>query len=542
MSPATRVPSRTLTLTRILTQAGVVTEQEVDLAIARQRETGQRSGELLVQMGVATEEDIGWALARQLDLTFIDPRPDTLDHELIHSFPEELLRRLDALPLVVEDDTVAVAFADPTQHEAIEEITQAAGRPVRLAVATPSAIRRALRGVFGVRTHERSRQKSVDVQAAALAAAPTGGQVEASVATRPAKHVESHPAKHATPPKQHQAGAVFLLERLNEAFKAGAAEIHLLPHPDRLDVWHRIAGRLTAAEPRSRDALIDVLAWIEALDGPTLTQDERHAWGRIKCPAGPTTIDLGVSLLRQPAGICVTLEPLPPQVDPQLDWLGFDAVDVARLREALNTPAGLGLIAGPPGSGGSTTLEAMAAELERATRRCVRWDAGVASDGRRGDSTALGLSTAALHGADVVVLDDVPAKSLAETLAPTASGRWVLARVEAADTFALLAQLAATPLERAALAERLRFVVQLRRAWLAREAASQADASVPRRCSVFEVLIVEDGLRQALRAGERGDVLRARADAAGFTPLSRRLHVLVRAGLVSPTEAARLVA
>src|SRR5262249_57239172 len=97
MSPSTRAPSRALTLTRILTQAGVVTDQEVDLAIARQRETGLRSGELLVQMGVATEADIGWALARQLDLTFIHPRPSTNDHDLIHSLPDELLTRLDAL-------------------------------------------------------------------------------------------------------------------------------------------------------------------------------------------------------------------------------------------------------------------------------------------------------------------------------------------------------------------------------------------------------------------------------------------------------------
>ena len=201
MSPSTRAPSRTLTLTRILIQAGVVTEQEVDLAIARQRGTGLRSGELLVQMGLATEEDIGWALARQLDLTFIDPRPETLDHELIRSFPEDVLRRVDALPLVVEDDMVAVAFADPTHHEAIDEITLVAGRPLRIAVATPSAIRRGLREVFGTRGPDR-----------AVAGLATG-----------------HATVHASALKQHQVGAMFLRERLNEALKAGAAEIHGQP-------------------------------------------------------------------------------------------------------------------------------------------------------------------------------------------------------------------------------------------------------------------------------------------------------------------------
>src|SRR5262249_57160234 len=106
-----------------------------------------------------------------------------------------------------------------------------------------------------------------------------------------------------------------------------------------------------------------------------------------------------------------------------------------------------------------------------------------------------------------------------------------------------LAQLTEPPLERTALSERLRFVVQQRRAWLAREAAPKSGGvHVPRRCPVFEVLIVDDGLRQALRTGEPAEVLRARANAAGFTPLARRLQVLMGAGLVHADEAARLVA
>jgi hypothetical protein len=54
--------------------------------------------------------------------------------------------------------------------------------------------------------------------------------------------------------------------------------------------------------------------------------------------------------------------------------------------------------------------------------------------------------------------------------------------------------------------------------------------------------VVDDALREALRAGEPGEVLRARATASGFVPLTRRLQVLVGAGLVSAAEAARLAA
>ncbi len=502
--------TRVLTLTRILMQAGVVTEQQIESAIARQRETGQRSGELLVQMGSATEEDIGWALARQLNLTFIDPRPETLDHELIHSFPDEMLHRHVALPLVLEDNVLAIAVADPTDHEAIDELTLAAGRPLRLAVATASAIRRVLRDVNG---HPRADRRAAELTSLVHASA-----------------------------QQHHAGALFLLERLHEARRAGAAEIHMIPHPDRLEVWHRVAGRLTATAAQARDTLSDVLGWIEAIGGPSLPSGQGHAWGRVACPAGPETIELSVSLLRQPSGICVTVEPLATEIEPSLERLGIDPVDVSRLREALSAPSGLGLIAGPPGSGGSTTLEAMAIELERDLRRCVRWDAIDIDDRGIGRPTAEGMSVALVHGADVIAIDDVSPDELPATLAPSGSGRWVLARVAATDTFALLEQLASTPLERAALAERLRFVVQQRRGWGWRDAESNATSHAAPRCSVFEVLVVDDGLREGLRAGDPGEVLRARAIAAGFVPLTRRLQVLVGAGIVSAAEAARLAA
>jgi len=497
-------------LTSILQRAGVVTEQQIDTVLARHRETGVRSGDLLVQLGMATEEDIGWALARQLDLTFVDPRPETFDRELVAMFPEELLRRHDALPLVLEDDCLAVALADPTDAAIIDELTVAAGRPLRLSVATPSAIRRALREVYGLMSHDRhSHERIVSAQL----------------------HV----------PRHHALGAAFLLERLREASAAGAAELHLLPRRDTLEVMHRVSGRMVAAGAHARDALADVLAWLESLDGPALLPDQPHASGRVLCPAGGSVVELAVSMLRQPNGVCVTIEPLGPAFEPRLDKLGVDPTEYALLREAIAADAGLGLVIGPPGCGASTTLEAIARELEQDARRCVRWRAGTYTDMRLGHSAAEGMMTALVHGADVAALDDVPVSAVGDALAPAGAGRWTLARVAADDTFALLEQAAATPTLRATLASRLRFVVRQRRAWRRREAAPGATGA-PRRCIVFETLIVDDGLREALRTGQPGEVLLARAIASGFIPLHRRLDVLVGAGLISTAEAARLAA
>ena len=74
MSGPARANSRTIA--SILIEAGVVTPDQVEAGLVRQRSTGLRIGETLVELGAATEEDIGWALARQLGLPFVDLRSD----------------------------------------------------------------------------------------------------------------------------------------------------------------------------------------------------------------------------------------------------------------------------------------------------------------------------------------------------------------------------------------------------------------------------------------------------------------------------------
>jgi len=103
------------TITDILLEAGVVGTVEIDAALARQRATGTRIGEALVELGHASESDIGWALARQSGYTFLDLSPDALDAELVRSFPEALLRRHLAVPLVRSEGTLSVAFGDFTR-------------------------------------------------------------------------------------------------------------------------------------------------------------------------------------------------------------------------------------------------------------------------------------------------------------------------------------------------------------------------------------------------------------------------------------------
>lgn len=508
------------TLASILLEANVVRQDQVEAALIRQRSTGLRIGETLVELGAATEEDIGWALARQLDLPFVDPRPEALDHELIRSFPEGLLVRLDAVPLVREEASLSVALADPIDRDIVEELEQVAGVPLTLAVATSSAIRRVLSEVLGIRRDLRA------------------------VAPAPASDARFDIS-------WDRSGEDFLLFHLREAIRAGTDELHFVGRANSLEVHHRLGGRLVLVWNEPPGALAYLLARIEALGGAKLADDVPHVLGHVSCPADDDTVDLAVSLLSREEGASVTVTWKPASTLTQLGDLGLDRADLAGLREALGRPGGLGIVAGPPHAGGSTTLACLLAETGSAGRRCLAFGltAPLVPEELRvpvpaADAARIWLDVSVAQCADVVILDGVlEGERIRDALSPKAAGRDVLLRTDWTDSFALLEHLATRARDRAAISERLRFVIQQR---LLRPDAEMNATNGSRPPGslfpAFEVLLPTESLREALRAGEPAARLRQCAETAGIYSLTTRLQDLVAAGRVSAAEAGRLVA
>src|SRR5439155_6134704 len=188
------------------------------------------------------------------------------------------------------------------------------------------------------------------------------------------------------------------------------------------------------------------------------------------------------------------------------------------------------------------------AEAGITERRCLafgvaaaRVPAEVNVPGSAAEAAQVWAAAALAQCADLVVLDGVlTGAAVTAALSPEAAGRLLLVRTDWTDTFALLEHLGVRAQDRAALAERLRFVVQQRLVRGAGDPALESGSGLLRdRRAVFEVLFGEESLRTALRAGEPAARLEACAEAAGFRPLARQLEALVAAGSVTATETAR---
>ena len=510
-------------LTDILVEAGVVDAAQIEAALEHQRATGVRIGEALVDLGCATENDIGWALARQLGLTFLDLTPEALDRGLVRSFPEGMLRRLLAVPLVRSENVLIVAFGDPTDHGAISELEQFGGVKVEPSVAAPSMILRALE-LLADTDPERTKG-----------------------AARPLPH--PHHA-HLASALREGSGAQLLAGQMRRALIARATEIHYLPEGEEVRIFHRIGGRLVFAGSGPASVTYLLLARLETLGGPTYDGDQVHVTGRAICPLGDQDVALDVSLLGTETGLAITLGIREAgDAVPALEQLGLDEVDLACVRGVLDQPAGLILLCGPMRGGCSTTLASLLAATPLEGRRTLAFERpggtplpaptrlALAADVARRSWSDIAVA----QNADVVALDDVlTGEHAAGALVSEASGRLVLATTDWCDSFALIGFLASRPGGAEHLASRLLLVLQQRTVrFEPANGSDEPDATTLR--PVHEVLLVSDAFRHALREGAPLPKLRSLAALDGHRDLAQQLHAFVTAGRLTTSEATRIL-
>ncbi len=509
---STEAPRHARNLSSILLEAGAVTNAQVQAGLNHQLEMGVRFGEALVHIGAASESDIGWALSRQLGIPFIDLLPEALDRGLICGFPEATLRRLLALPIVRDDDTISIAFGDPTDLDAIAELETLSGVKVIPSVATPSSIRSMIDRVW--RVH------------------PDHSRIE--------PHVYYSR-------KGERAGAVLLTAHLGRAIAAGATEVHFLPAGSTVTVRYRVKGKLMPAGSEPTAAIDDLIARLDALGGPMFEGEDLHASGRVTCPMGDQEREIEVSLLGCEEGLAVRLGLATPSPALPLEKLGFDPVDLSRLRSVIDQPAGLVLVTGPPRSGCSTTLRALAAVCSTDSNLTVAFEGpgerpfGAGVHARLGPARAREswAEVAVAQNADVIVLDGVlTGESVSGVLASPVSGRMLLASTDWCDSFGLLDFLMTRPAGAATIADRLQAVIVQR--MLEPDGERTSLPSFPR--PLFEVLFVSDPMRERLRSGARISDLHALARADGHRRLADHVRSLAEDGRISAAAASRLLA
>jgi signal transduction histidine kinase len=130
-------------LGELLLQRHVITQDQLEHALAQQQRDGGRLGRILTQLGFVSEAEVAQALGHKYGIPYVDLDRHAIEPTVTRLIPPDMARQHQVMPIAKVDRTLTVAIADPTAL-VIDDIKGMTGLAVTLMIAAEGAIRRVI--------------------------------------------------------------------------------------------------------------------------------------------------------------------------------------------------------------------------------------------------------------------------------------------------------------------------------------------------------------------------------------------------------------
>ncbi len=337
-------------LGQLLLAHGVVTPEQIERALAEQREKGHRKllGELLVEMGYCTENQIASALAEAYGVPYAQVSPKICDPRAVEILPRDFLEAHIVLPLFKVHDVLTVAVSEPTNVFLIDEIERISGCRAQVVCSTAKDIKATLQtylpaaNVFVI-------DDIIDEE----------GLEEFTLIENIAQDISN---------LEEVAGQSPVVKLVNyvlyNAVRENASDIHIEPDDKKLRVRYRVDGKLYEKMRPPHQMHPAIVSRIKIMAELDIAQRRLPQDGGIHVLVEGRPIDLRVSIMPGNFGEKVVVRVIDPQkILYNLESLGFTYDSLLRFRQVIQAPNGVVLVTGPTGSGKNTTLYAALAEI-----------------------------------------------------------------------------------------------------------------------------------------------------------------------------------
>ncbi|MBK6639408.1 MAG: Flp pilus assembly complex ATPase component TadA [Rhodocyclaceae bacterium] len=337
----------------MLIQQSLLTPDQLTNALAEQKATGRKLGRIIVDTGLVTEEAISKALARQLQAEFVDLKTFTPNPELVKLLPEAQARRFRAIVLKRVSDKLLVGFADPTDLMVFDEVNRLLKGDIDLAVVTESELLAAL-DRFYRRTEEISALSKELQQDLGDAGAELGDIMGLSAG-------------------QEDAPVVKLLQSVfDEALRSRASDIHIEPMEKMLRIRFRIDGVMRVQNEADVKIATALTLRLKLMSGLDISEKRLPQDGRFVVKLRHAPIDVRISTMPTQYGESTVMRLLNQGTGLlSLEKLNMPPRILERVKAAIHRPSGILLVTGPTGSGKTTTLYAALNDLNSPEKKII---------------------------------------------------------------------------------------------------------------------------------------------------------------------------
>ena len=325
---------------QIFKEMGLVTEYDIQQALAKQKETGEALGQILVATGQVTEVDLSRALAEQAGLEFIDLEKVEIPPEVIELVDHATVDTFQIMPVEFDGSTLVVAVSRPDNLSVLDDLRFSLPEVsnFKAKVANEDQVKKA------IEVYYQDGASNMDELLAGVGTAAMEGGESNDLAQLEA---------------DANAGPVVKLLNmiLLQAIRDRAADIHLEPFEHEFKVRYRVDGVLYEMMPPPIHLARSVISRVKVMANLDIAETRLPQDGRIELNVGGNPIDLRVSTLPTMYGESVVMRILDrTNLALDLEKLGFRPDELGAFRNLVAKPNGIILVTGPTGSGKTTTL------------------------------------------------------------------------------------------------------------------------------------------------------------------------------------------
>ena len=335
-------PSHSPAIYEFLKEQRLVAPAQLDELNEEHKATGKPLADVVVDLGIVEKDVLLRRIAAHLGYDYIGELPTQFSGEAIAALTGKLARDYGVMPLAADEQNIDLLVTDPFNSNAVDDLTFALDRNVRLFFADPDKVE------VQIKQHYGEDEESIDDL---LQEISTGKVSPDTGAGRELSERDIESMAEQTPIIK------FVNLVVGQAIRDKASDIHFEPFEHEFKSRYRIDGSLYEMAPPPKALALPILSRIKVLASLNIAERRIPQDGRIKITIGGRQVDLRVSTLPTQFGESVVLRVL-DQAAVQLDisQLGMPPDVFNGIQEIVRRPNGIFIVTGPTGSGKTTTL------------------------------------------------------------------------------------------------------------------------------------------------------------------------------------------
>lgn len=357
-------------LGQLLLQQGLITEEQLNRAIAAQKKEPGRLGEIFIKLGIIKEDELLIILGKQLSIPYATRSSGLLkpqsNQKLEILIPKDFAQKNLVLPLSRNLNALTCALFDPLDLLLVDNLKKMTQCDINLILATRSDIARAIEEFYSV-TQPSMLGEAVentyrlDLSEGNLTTTFNAGEEETELSLD--KLIA----------RAEEAPVVKLVDLIiRQAIDEKSSDIHIEPFKDRMSLRYRIDGILYEIPPPAKHLHLPIISRIKILAKLDIAEKRLPQDGAIVVKLEDHPVDLRISVIPTIWGEKIVIRILDPSAVPlDLSKMGYELKDLELIRKSIKSPYGLFFITGPTGSGKSTALYASISECIDPRRNIV---------------------------------------------------------------------------------------------------------------------------------------------------------------------------